>query len=83
VGARQNIRGALAHRARPRVAGRRGLGGDRRAIRRMGDQGRLSKLNATPFVSEDLSVYGSHLIIRASRSLDPEKANFLFVRDPG
>jgi hypothetical protein len=25
----------------------------------------------------------SHLIIRVSRSLDPEKANFLLVRDPG
>jgi hypothetical protein len=33
-------------------------------------------------VSEDLSVYGSHLIMRASRSLDPEKANFLFARHP-
>jgi hypothetical protein len=34
-------------------------------------------------VSEDLSVCGAHLIIRASRSLDPETANFLFVRDAG
>src|ERR1035441_10617876 len=39
-----------------------------------------------PFSLHDalpISVYESHLIMRASRSLDPEKANFLFAHHRG
>ena len=54
----------------------------RRSGRRYSNTGRRASSVYILHVSENLSAYGSHLMIGASHSLDRGKANFLFARDP-